>query len=82
MAYVIITAQRPDDLGDDLSEAPARSKPSQPAQPPADDDDDDIYADPPTNQPRFSSGISQLPPSDEEEDNTTVRPSHSISSCR
>ena len=81
MAYVIIAAQCPDDLGDDLSEAPARSKPSQPAQPPA-DDDDDIYADPPTNQPRFSSGIGQLPPSDEEEDDTTVRPSRSISSRR
>jgi len=46
------------------------------------DDDDDIYADPPTNAdlPRLSSGIGQLPPSDEENDETTVRPSHSISS--
>ena len=51
---------------------------------PPDDEDDDIYADPPTNlnQPRLSSGIGQLPPSDEEEDETTVRPSRSISSRR
>ena len=79
---LIIAAQRSDDLVDDVSRAPARSEPSQPAQPPANDDDDDIYADPPTNQPRLSSGISQLPPSDEEEDDTPVRPSRSISSRR
>ena len=83
MAYAILTAQSSDDLVDELSGAPISSKPSQPAQrdsvTPA--DDNNIYADPPTNQPQFSSGIGQLPPSDKEEDGTTVRPSCSISSC-
>jgi len=80
MAYEIITARCSDDLGDELSGAPTRWKPSQPdIVPPA--DGDDIYADLPTNQPRFSSGIGQLPLSDEEEDKTMVRLLCSISSC-